>query len=569
MKARITRSTLALALGLAACAQQRSSTAVPDAAPPRAERPLVASAPPAAEPTTVHYKRVRRAALAGSWYPAERSLILAEIQRMLRATGAAPSLPEKPLALVVPHAGWRYSGEAAMAVLRSLRPGDFARVVLVGPAHRSAFSGFSLSDVEAYRTPLGDVPLCPEAGELRDGDLIRAVPGADTEEHSLEIELPLLQNRLGAFCLVPILVGSTTPSSEQEFATRLGRLHDGKTLFVFSSDFVHYGPRFDYVPFGPSAIAAHDRIMALERQAITLLTQKDAPLFRKLLDSTGATICGRHGLSALLEFLAKRAPRAEAVLVAHYGSSELDPAREDNSVGYVALAYLENPPTRGPQGKPMAVPPRPAVASPSAPPFPRELGDRLVRIARATLSSELGGSADPGSGDLARELESIPQQSELDRVQAAFVTLTKSGQLRGCVGQIEPVYWLPEAVVHAALDAALHDTRFQPVMANELGELEVEVTVLSPPHPVGSWQEIVLGQHGVVLEKDQRRALFLPQVAEEQGWTRPEMLRALSRKAGLSPDAWRARDAKFSVFTGQEFREHSRRGQTPGQRGAR
>mgnify|MGYP001826442295 CR=1 FL=1 len=91
--------------------------------------------------------------------------------------------------------------------------------------------------------------------------------------------------------------------------------------------------------------------------------------------------------------------------------------------------------------------------------------------------------------------------------------------------------------------------------AHELEGLEVEVTVLSPPRPVASAQEIEIGTHGIVLEKDDKAALFLPQVATEQGWSRDETLDALARKAGLPPDGWRE-GARFFVFTGQIFGEH-------------
>jgi MEMO1 family protein len=541
-----------LGLGLAACAQPRSAPPVADAArdPARAE---VAAASAPAPPAGPSGERVRPSALAGTWYPAERSLVLVELERMLRAAKSAPTLPAKPLALVVPHAGWDYSGAAAAAAFRNLHRGDFRRVVLVGPSHGSYFSGFALSDADRHLTPLGEVPICRESAALADGKLVREIAGADRREHSLEIELPFLQHELGTFCLIPILVGETDPAMEQELGQKLVKLHDGQTLFVFSSDFVHYGRRFDFTPFGASPSGARDKIAALENQAIELLGQKDAPGFRKYLERTRATICGRRGLSVLLESLDKLAPRAESVLLAHYASQELTDADDDGSVGYVALAYLEQPAPGASRPRPMGVPPRPPVALPSSPALDAELGQRLVRIARSTLETEL-----LRTDALGRELAALPPSGALDRAQAVFVTLNEDGRLRGCVGQIEPEYWLPEAIVHAAIDASLHDTRFDPVRPDEVARLSLEVTVLSPPYPVKSWQDIVLGKHGIVLEKDGRRALFLPQVPGEQHWNLPQTLDALAHKAGLRRDAWRAPDARFSVFTGQVFEEPPR-----------
>ncbi|MCL4809938.1 MAG: AmmeMemoRadiSam system protein A, partial [Thermoanaerobaculia bacterium] len=160
-------------------------------------------------------------------------------------------------------------------------------------------------------------------------------------------------------------------------------------------------------------------------------------------------------------------------------------------------------------------------------------------------------------------LEDSPRASSL---QAVFVTLKKTdpleiarvGELRGCIGQVVPTYPLDLAVVKSALDAALDDPRFPEVEPWELQKLAVEVTVLSPIVPVGSWKEIRVGTHGVVLEKGAHRALFLPQVAVEEGWTLEETLDHLALKAGLGRGAWRS-GATFSVFTGQVFREEARR----------
>jgi AmmeMemoRadiSam system protein A len=180
-----------------------------------------------------------------------------------------------------------------------------------------------------------------------------------------------------------------------------------------------------------------------------------------------------------------------------------------------------------------------------------------VRLARAALTSHFFDK-----DDLGRELAGWPRGRERERRQGVFVTLNRAdpdevrtkGRLRGCIGQPEPTYPLYYGTVQAALDAALHDPRFEPVTAAELARIEIEVTVLSPRKPVDSWRDIKLGTHGIVLQKGDRAALFLPQVAPEQGWTIEQTLEALSEKAGLPPDAWKE-GARFSVFTGQAFEE--------------
>ncbi|MBP7146565.1 MAG: AmmeMemoRadiSam system protein B [Acidobacteria bacterium] len=498
---------------------------------------------------------MRPSAIAGSWYPGSKSLALAEVHRMTRVAVVAP-LPGAPVALVVPHAGWRYSGTAAAAAFRAVRPGAYDRVVVIAPSHHGGFSGFAIPDVAGYSTPLGDVPLAADAcAKLRDGELARDVPGVDDHEHAIEIELPFLQ-ALGSFKLVPVLAGQATAEMQRRFAARLAALHDGRTLYVFSSDFTHYGPRFGYTPFGPSAMKAGAEIKHLADRAIGYLSARDAAGFRAYLEETGDTICGRNGLGVLLELLPKIAPDAKPTVVARYTSTELPDSRDDNSVSYVAMTFGSAPAR---PGEPMRVPPPAPACPPRAPEIDAALGQALVGVARATLRTELSDS-----DDLRRALAALPDRAELDRLQAVFVTLKRTdpreiaryGDLRGCVGQVWPTYPLSQAVVISAIDAALNDHRFEPVQASELDRLAVEVTVLSPPHPVESWREIQVGKHGVVLEQSGRRALFLPQVATEQGWNVEQTLDALARKAGLATSAWREPGAKFSVFTGQVFEEH-------------
>ena len=547
---------LVLLMGLAGCAEPSSgANHPPPARPPEraAASPRSSSASPEAarpsSPPTAHStrQRVRPSALAGTWYPEERSLVVADLSRMLRAAARSPRLAERPVALVVPHAGWRYSGTAAAAAYRNLHEGDFSRVVVVGPSHRGQFRGFSIADVDAYQTPLGEVPLCAEARSLRDDELIRNVASAHTKEHSIEIQLPFLQHTLGTFCVIPILVGSTSPKAEQALADELAALHDGKTLFVFSSDFIHYGPGFGYTPYGPTAASAKKRILALERRAIAQLEHPNAVGFRKLIQESGATICGRNGLSVMLELVPRIAPQARGTLLAHYASSDFSDSDGVDGVWYVALAYAR-PVSNG--DSPLGVPRRANPTKGDASSIDPALGRKLVRIARATLETELGHTR-----ALQQALDSPPFSSQLDRPRAAFVTLRRGSALRGCVGQVAPKYPLTEAVVRAATDAALHDMRFSPVSPSELATLSVEVTVLTPPRPIDSWRSIVLGRDGIVLQHRGRRALFLPQVPGEQGWTLEQTLRALAHKAGLPESAWQSPRTEYLVFTGQPFEE--------------
>ena len=176
----------------------------------------------------------------------------------------------------------------------------------------------------------------------------RVVPGVAEREHAVEIELPFLQAALGRFCLVPVLVGDTDDGLERAFAERLAKLDDGRTLFVFSSDFAHYGPRFDFQPFGALSPAARDKVRAMDERGVTLLASVDARGFRDYLRETGNTICGRHGLATMLELLPRIAPHARAVTLARYASADL-PGHEGRQLGVVrrdGASCARRPPAR-------------------------------------------------------------------------------------------------------------------------------------------------------------------------------------------------------------------------------
>jgi AmmeMemoRadiSam system protein B/AmmeMemoRadiSam system protein A len=517
---------------------------------------LMATAFVALAPERARAARARPPALAGTWYPDGRARLISAAHFLMRLAEGAPGLPSKPVALVVPHAGWNYSGFAAGAAYRLLEPGDFDRVVVVAPSHHGAFRGYALDDATAYRTPLGEIPLCEGAAETLTSEIARYVPGVAEPEHAVEIELPFLQAALGRFCLVPVLVGDTTPRDQRAFAARLAALDDGRTLFVFSSDFAHYGTRFGYEPFGALSLETRERIREMDGRAVALLAAVDTEGFRSYLSETGNTICGRHGLATMLELLPLIAPEARAALLAQYMSADLPIPHEGSSVSYVTMAFVRGPESPAPRD-PLRGLPELEAAPMDAPPLSGEEGSRLVRLARAALETQLRGE-----DRLGPLLATWPSSSAQERRQGVFVTLSRTdpeeirthGPLRGCIGQAEPRYPLYYGTVQAALDAALRDDRFEPVQASELERLAVEVTVLSPRRPVASPEEIRLGIHGIVLEKDGKAALFLPQVATQQEWSLEETLGALARKAGLDTEAWKD-GADLSVFTGQVFGE--------------
>lgn len=189
---------------------------------------------------------------------------------------------------------------------------------------------------------------------------------------------------------------------------------------------------------------------------------------------------------------------------------------------------------------------RPSVSS--EPGFPLDPGPEKRRfylaLARAAIGGRLQGAA------------FAPPRPEAGEPRiGAFVTLSKGGRLRGCIGRMESAEPLSLTIQAMALAAAFEDPRFEPLRPEEFEGLDLEITLLGPRRPIASAEEILVGRHGVHLQRGYASAVFLPQVATEQGWDRETLLEELGMKAGLGPEAWKAPGTRLSVFEGLVFGE--------------
>ena len=472
--------------------------------------------------------------LAGSWYPATEP----EIRRMAAewedGVGAdEPAAPEGANVLVLPHAGWAYSGAVAWRAVRAVRGRPFKRAVVLAPSHRAWIENRLVApEADAVSTPLGAIPVDRDwidrlallAPVLRN-DRVHAA------EHAAQIEFPLLQLALPpGFAVVPLVAGSLGPEQLAMCARALAELADAETLLVVSSDFTHYGEDFDYAPYGTRGGAdVRTRAAAVDAEAVARIAARDADGFRDVVDRTGATICGRVPIELALRAMPDGA-RLASLRYATSSDADGDFAR---FVCYAALA-----------GRADWRPAAPGALDPATRVW-------LLRIAREAVEHAVR----TGRPLPAKHFASDAPAAARARM-GAFVTLTRKtdGSLRGCIGEILPMRPLVEAVTARAADSALEDPRFEPVAPDELPGLRVEVSALTPPAPVASWRDIVLGRDGMTLEKNRRFAVFLPQVAPEQGWDLATTLTHLSLKAGLPADAWRS-GASFETFRAEVFHE--------------
>jgi len=470
--------------------------------------------------------------LAGTWYEADPTALRKELDGYLAASGE--KVDERVRALILPHAGYRYSGPTAAHGARVVQGRTFRRVIVMGPSHRVPLRDVvSMPKATLYATPLGEIPLDVDfLAALERYPVFQRIPAAHRREHSVQIELPLLQVALGSFELVPLVVGDLDSATTKKVAEILLGLIDDDTLVVASSDFTHYGSQFGYVPFDHDIFA---NLKKLDQGAWAFIEKLDADGFRAYLEKTGATICGRRPIEILLRML----PQDTKALQLAYDTSGRLTDDEEHSVSYMAIAFETHWPER-----------EPSKAPAEAGALTKKEQAILLDVAHRAIPFALEKDRVPALKDLGVE---VPER--LMRPQGVFVTLrTKDGDLRGCIGQIFPRAPLAEAVVSTAVGAALRDNRFFPVTEDEWPGLTMEISVLTPPEPVASWKDIHLGRDGMVLRKAGRSAVFLPQVAPEQGWDIEQTLTRLAIKAGLGPDQWR-KGASFLVFQAQVFGE--------------
>jgi AmmeMemoRadiSam system protein B/AmmeMemoRadiSam system protein A len=482
------------------------------------------------------FTETREAAVAGQFYPARTEALSESISRCLKPPKI--TLPGRIRALIVPHAGYQYSGPTAGQAYALLRDRtDIRRVVVVAPTHRVAFRGISIGNFSCFETPFGKIDVDTQtcAAMVAADPLFCSRPDAHYYEHALEVQLPFLQTVLPDVQLIPLVTGQLRANDLERAADVLGRLAwQDDTLWIASSDFTHYGQMFDYLPFTDNV---QERLKELDMGAVRRIEEINAEAFQSYLDETGATICGATPIIILMKTLQIAEPAAKARLITYTTSGQM--TRDfSHSVSYVSIAVTDTGDAR----------PRSAEeATMAESELSRADRQTLLKLAQRAIESNLG------SEPLA-EVDETELSDALKRDGAAFVSLHRDGNLRGCIGNLEAVEPLYRNVIHNARNAAFQDPRFMPLTAAELAGLNIEISVLTPPRPIHSVDEFQIGTHGIILTKGQRRAVFLPQVAPEQGWDRETTLTHLSLKAGMGPDDWR-RGAKYYVFEAIVFSE--------------
>ncbi len=472
---------------------------------------------------------VRPATQADRFYTGDPKELSEEVDSLLSMHNSQCIMLNSPLgsmhnnvaAIIVPHAGYYFSGNVAASAYMTLdTKTPYKRIFLLGPSHHEWLDGASVnSEADYYATPLGQVKVDREmAQQLIDADSVFTYkPSAHESEHCLEVQLPFLQRRFEEVPpIVPIIISTNDYHKLKRMAEILKPYFTDENLFVISSDFSHY-PTYDDAcevdAITGKAIETGDVVAFIK--AIETNAQRG---IRKLATSA----CGEFAIITLMMML------DDSYSVKHImyqNSGDIDDHDHSRVVGYHSFAILRSGQTRTNTDFVLS----------------EEDKKMLKDIALQSIKVSLNGKSE------SVRVSPLQKYPMLSKKCGAFVSLHKHGRLRGCIGHFGEDYPLHEIVAEMARAAAFEDPRFMPVTRDELDDIDIEISVLTPMRRIQSLDEFELHRHGIYIKKGRRSGTFLPQVADEVNWTKEEFVGHCSQdKAGLGWDGWR--DAELYVY---------------------
>ncbi|MBL7157653.1 MAG: AmmeMemoRadiSam system protein B [Candidatus Omnitrophica bacterium] len=456
------------------------------------------------------YGSVKEADLAGSWYPANRDALSAQIKNYLEKAEISP-VEGRVIALICPHAGINYSGQTAAYGFKAVKDNKIETAILVGFSHRMTYDGIAVFDEDGYKTPLGilytDKNLVKEITSFN--KKIYPYPEAFFGENSVELILPFIQVALDNPKILLLAIGNQSFENSEITADAIASLLKEKKNYIIiaSTDMSHYLPRY----------LAEKTDQATAR---AIETMNPGKLYS---ECTGENrMCGVAPVVATM--IAAKKLGADKAEILKLSSSSRTGAKHEEVVGYLSAAFVESEGLLNDKQK-----------------------KRLLKLARDTISLYLTKG---------ERLEAQVDDPGLKEVMGVFVTLHKGHELRGCIGNIigrQPLY---SGVIDMAIAAATQDPRFPPLTEDEFGEVTIEISVLSPLKKITDPDEIIPGTHGVLVKKGFRSGVYLPQVATETGWNREQFMNSLcAHKAGIDASAWKKGECEINIFTAEVFGE--------------
>ena len=470
---------------------------------------------------------VRQPAVAGSFYPSDPVKLKAQLSDLFQSAEIKP-IDGTIAALISPHAGYFFSGEVATSAYSQLDPDKgYQTIFLLGTSHHVRLNGASIYNQGNYKTPLGIVEVDTDLADklIAKNSFFEFDPAAHSKEHSIEVQLPFLQYHLKKpFKLVPIIIGTQSTSTCKKIAEALKPYFNDQNLFVISSDFSHYPS------YNGALEADRNTQKAIETDSPETFLKAIQSNETKNIPGLVTSACGWSSILTLLDMSSKTSG-IEIRHIKYQNSGDTQYGDKQRVVGYHAFTFSRT------------------KASSKSIGFSLTTEDKieLVELARKSIESKLqSDKLPPVNEDLLSDALKTPC--------GAFVTLHKDGKLRGCIGQFMPSQPLYQVVRKMAIAAAFQDYRFDPVSTDELKNIDLEISVLTPLKTINNIDEIELGKHGIYIVKGNRKGTFLPQVAHETQWSKEEFLGHCARdKAGIGWNGWR--DAELYTYEALIFSE--------------
>jgi hypothetical protein len=471
-------------------------------------------------PLSFGNQNVKEPNVSGAFYTDNAKALSAQVEKFVQDASVSPRGGHVDI-VIVPHAGYNYSGAVAGFGYKAVTQNQYKTIVIIAPSHFFPFNGVSIWKEGGFKTPLGTVAV--------DSDFAKALidkdeqfyfnPDVFEQEHALEVQLPFLQKIYQDIEIVPVIMGQPSFQTVDRLAQSLIELIGDRkdVLLVISTDMSHY----------------HDDAFARKMDFLTLETIKslDVKRFWANCQLRIMEMCGYVPVTTALLYAQKRGLTNVEVL--RYANSGDVSGDRDRVVGYSAIVISGKSDEKSDLG--LADVPTLTLAQKR----------RLIEIARQTIEEYIR------TGKAPKFREDDPR---LLQEEGAFVTIHKKEALRGCIGNIVGRGPLYETVKNMAIAAATQDPRFPALESSELKDIDVEVSVLSKPQVVKDVNQIVMGKHGVIVSRGDHHGVYLPQVADETGWTREQFLSSLcSSKAGLSPDAWKDPKTTLKIFSAAVF----------------
>jgi len=473
-------------------------------------------------------EHIRKPAVSGKFYPANKDELSSTINNFILEAELL-TIEGEIKGLIVPHAGYQFSGQVAAYAYKTLEKQAIDTIILIGPSHYEQFEGASVYSKGYYETPLGKIKVDEKVAQkvIDSSKKISFRESIHIDEHSLEVQLPFLQKVLNNdFKIVPIIIGNQSKTVDI-LIKALKQVIDKNTLIIASSDLSHY-PSYEDAKYADNKV-----IKAILTKNKADLKQSISELMQENIPNLQTCACGQEAIEVLMELM--KGKEARLLKYANSADSFAGKNTKERVVGYSAIAFFEKKEAKKENKAEIEIE------------FSNLEKEKLLAIAKSAVEIYI------------RQGKTVQLSSEftnLEKHLGAFVTLRKYGQLRGCIGSFvsnQPLYLV---IRDMAIAAATQDARFNAVKEDELDDLEYEISILSPLKKVSNWKEIEIGKHGVQIRKGINSGVFLPQVATDNNWDLETFLSTLcEQKAGLPANCFKDSNTDLYVFTAKIFQE--------------